>query len=141
MPVEDATRDLFERWERVWHEGESDLISACVAPTYLRHDHLGDRTVTRDAYRAELANVRANRPNIRVVVYDHALSADRAWFRFAFQWTDPETGEPQSQAGMQAYRIEAGKLAETWLALLPLGSAWTDRVAQESWTTPAPRTT
>jgi hypothetical protein len=36
---------------------------------------------------------------------------------------------------MQSYRIEAGKLAETWLTLLPLGSTWTD-AAQEHWTSP-----
>ena len=75
------------------------------------------------------------RPNIRVVVYDHSFKDDRAWFRFAFKWPDPNTGEPRSRAGMQSYRIEAGKLAETWLTLLPLGSTWTD-AAQEHWTSP-----
>jgi hypothetical protein len=39
---------------------------------------------------------------------------------------------------MQSYRIEAGKLAETWLALLPPDSAWTDSVAQQHWTSPPP---
>jgi hypothetical protein len=39
---------------------------------------------------------------------------------------------------MQSYRIEAGKLAETWLVLQPLGSTWTDAVAQEHWTSPPP---
>jgi len=39
---------------------------------------------------------------------------------------------------MQSYRIEDDKLAETWLMLLPLGSAWIDAVAQEHWTSPAP---
>ena len=31
-----------------------------------------------------------------------------------------------------------GKLAETWLMLQPLGSAWTDAGAQERWTSPPP---
>jgi hypothetical protein len=39
---------------------------------------------------------------------------------------------------MQSYRIEDGKLAETWVTLQPLGSAWTDAVAQETWTSPSP---
>src|SRR5262245_51210020 len=51
--------------------------------------------------------------------------------------TDPKTGEARSRAGMQSYRIEAGKLAETWLSLMPLGSAWSDTVAQERWTVSA----
>jgi hypothetical protein len=37
-------------------------------------------------------------------------------------------------AGMQSYRIEDGKLVETWLSVLPLGSAWPDVGRQERWT-------
>jgi hypothetical protein len=95
--------------------------------------------VTREAYAAEIAAIHAERPNIRVVVYDNSFKGNRA--RFAFKWPDPKTGEPRSRAGMQAYRIEAGKLAEAWLSLLPLGSAWTDAVAQEHWTSPDPNGT
>jgi hypothetical protein len=131
-------RELFDRWERVWHEGQYDLIPSCVGAHYIRHDEAGDRTVTREAYAEELARIRAERPDIRVVVYDHSFEGNRAWFRFAFKWPDPQTGEPRSRAGMQSYRIEAGKLAETWITLLPLGSAWTDAVAQEHWTSPSP---
>jgi hypothetical protein len=131
-------RDLFDRWERVWHEGEYDLVPSCVAENYIRHDEAGDRTVTREAYAAEIAKIRQERPNIRVVVYDHSFQGNRAWFRFAFKWSDPNTGEPRSRAGMQSYRIEAGRFAETWLVLQPPGSAWTDVVAQEHWISPPP---
>ncbi len=54
---------------------------------------------------------------------------------FSFQWPDPKTGEKQSRAGMQSYRIEDGKLVETWITMRPLGTSWTD-VAQERWTSP-----
>jgi hypothetical protein len=138
MSAEAMVRDLFDRWERVWHEGRYDLISECVQPNYIRHDETGDRTVTREAYAAVIAMMRQEWPNIRVVVYDHSFEGDRAWFRFAFKWSDPKSGEPRTRAGMQSYRIEAGKLAETWLMLRPLGSAWTDAVAQEHWTSPPP---
>jgi hypothetical protein len=135
MADESVLRGLFDRWERVWHEGKYDLVAECVGSHYIRHDEAGDRTVTREAYAAEIAKVREDRPNIRVVVYDHSFKDNRAWFRFAFKWPDPKTGEPCNRAGMQSYRIEAGKLAETWLTLLPLGSTWTD-AAQEHWTSP-----
>jgi len=131
-----GTSDLFDRWERVWHEGQYALIPSCVGPNYIRHDQKGDRTVTRDAYAAEIEQVHKDRPGIRVVVYDHAFEPGRAWFRFAFKWSDPKTGEAQSQAGFQSYRIEDGKLAETWLSMQPLGSAWPDKVAQDRWTSP-----
>src|ERR1700761_4521375 len=138
MSAEDVTCALFDRWERVWHGGEFDLIPSCVAPTYVRHDYLGDRTVTADSYREELATVQANRPGIRVVVYDHLFKGNRAWYRFEFRWTDPETGKLQTQAGMQSYRIENGKLAETWISLLAVGSSWPDPLAQDTWTSPPP---
>ncbi|WP_440641138.1 nuclear transport factor 2 family protein [Bradyrhizobium sp. PUT101] len=126
-------RALFDRWERVWHEGRFDFIPDCVGSHYIRHDERGDRTVTRDEYAAELQTVHRDRPGIRVVVYDHSFSTDRAWFRFAFVWPDPTTGEKRSRAGMQSYRIEGGKLAETWIAMLGLGTAWADE-PQVSWT-------
>jgi len=138
MSNESEISDLFDRWERVWHEGQYDLVPSCVGPHYIRHDENGDRTVTREAYAAELASIHRERPGIRVVVYDHSFTADRAWFRFSFRWTDPRTGEPRSRAGLQSYRIEDGRLAETWIALQPLGSAWTDAIAQERWTSPPP---
>jgi SnoaL-like protein len=138
MSDDSTLRNLFDRWERVWHDGQYDLIPECMAPVYIRHDEAGDRTLTREAYAKEIAKTREERPNIRVVVYDHSFEGDRAWFRFAFKWPDSKTGEAHSRAGMQSYRIEAGKLAETWLVLLQLGSAWTDAVAQEHWTSPPP---
>jgi hypothetical protein len=52
---------------------------------------------------------------------------DPAW---AAIWQVPEP--------FQVSRIEGGKLAETWLMLQPLGSAWTDTLAQEHWTSPPP---
>jgi hypothetical protein len=92
MSDETLLRDLFDRWERVWHEGQYDLILDCVGETYIRHDQKGDRTVTRAEYAAEIERVHKDRPGIRVVVYDHAFKGDRAWFRFAFKWNDP-TGQ------------------------------------------------
>jgi hypothetical protein len=140
MSDEKTMRELFDRWEQVWHEGRHELIPSCVGSHYIRHDEQGDRTVTPERYAAELAAIRQERPDIRVEVYDHSFTGNRAWFRFSFKWSDPKTGEPCSRAGMQSYRTEDGKLAETWVTLLPLGTAWTDAVAQERWTSPPPIT-
>ena len=98
MSDQSMMRDLFDRWERVWHEGQFDLVPSCVGEHYIRHDENGDRTVTREAYAAEIAKIRQERPDIRVVVYDHGFEGNRAWFRFAFKWTDAKTGEPRAVA-------------------------------------------
>jgi SnoaL-like polyketide cyclase len=136
---EPALRDLFDRWERVWHQGQFDLVPDCVAPQYVRHDEAGDRTVTREAYAGELAKLRQDRPDVRILVYDHTLQGNRAWYRFTMKWTDRDSGEARTRAGLQSYRIEGGKLAETWVMLQPLGTAWSDPVAQETWTSRPPQ--
>jgi len=132
-----ALEKLFKKWESVWHDARLDLVPECIGLTYARHDEQGDRVVSRDEYAAELVKVRAARPDIRVLVYEHEFNEERAWFRFAFKWTDPETGKVCSRAGMQLYRIEEGKLAETWVSLMPLGSAWPDE-PQANWVTRKP---
>ena len=103
---------LFDQWEKVWHEGRYDLISICVEPTYIRHDQKGDRTVTRDAYAAEIAHLREERSGIRVVVYDHSFEGDRAWFRFGSSGLirRPAWCTTPSRA-CSSYRIADGKLA------------------------------
>ena len=138
MSEQTTIRDLFGRWERVWHEGRYDLIPSCIGLTYIRHDEAGDRPITREAYAAEIAKTREQRPHLLFVVYDHSFRGNRAWFRFTLTWIDSNTGETQTRAGIQVYRIEDGKLAETWLQFQPLGSAWPDVVAQEHWTSPTP---
>lgn len=133
MSEESVVRDLFDRWERVWHEGRYDLVAECVAQVYTRHDESGTRRVTPEEYAAEIVAARRERPNTRFIVYDHEIAGDRAWFRFTLLWTDPSTGETRTRAGMQTYRVEGGKLAETWLSLLKLGSAWSDAAGQKHW--------
>jgi hypothetical protein len=137
MTVAETTA-LFDRWELVWHEDRHDLMPSCVAPTYIRHDAAGERTVTAESYAVELSKMKAERPGVRVAVYDHIFWDNRAWFRFLFKWKDPKSGNAMTQAGMQSYRIEGGKLAETWIVLQPIGSSWPDTIAQERWTSAPP---
>jgi SnoaL-like domain len=138
MLDESAMRDLFDRLERIWNQGQLNLVASCVAEHYTRHDENGDRTITRDAYAKEIAQTLAERPNLHVVVYDHAFRDDRVWFRFSYTWTDPKTREQYCRAGVQTHRVEGSQLAESWLSLMPLGSMWTDPVRQEHWTSPPP---
>ena len=126
--MSDEMRELFDRWERVWHEGRHELFPSCIAPHYIRHDEKGDRTVTPESYAAELAAIRQERPDIRVEVYDHSFASNRAWYRFSFRMGKAMVEIPPASF-LQA---------ETWVTLLPLGTAWTDAVAQESWTSPPP---
>jgi predicted SnoaL-like aldol condensation-catalyzing enzyme len=133
MMQESLIRDVFDRWEQVWNEGRLDLASDCVAPVYTRHEPPGPRQVTPAEYAAEIAARQQERPNTHIVVYDHAISGDRVWVRWTWHWTNPATGQTNTQSGLQVYRVEDGKLAETWLAVQGVGSTWPDSSGQEHW--------
>jgi hypothetical protein len=125
---------LFDNWERVWNENRHDLIAQCVADVHVRHDGAGTRQMTPQQYVEEIVTAKQNRPNTHVVVYDHEIAEDRAWFRFGLTWHDAVTSESRTRAGMALWRIEQDRMAESWLALLALGSTWPDAKAQTSWT-------
>ncbi|MDF0490130.1 ester cyclase [Sphingomonas sp. H39-1-10] len=136
MSDTDVTRALFDRWERVWSHGELDLVPTCVAPHYLRHEEGGDRIVTPESYAAEIVALKRERPDFLIVAYDYSFQGNRAWYRVAMRWTDRASGALQTRAAMQAYRIEDGKLAETWVMSWPVGSSWPDAAPLERWTSP-----
>lgn len=129
---------LFDRWEKVWHEGQGDLASQCIGDQYIRHDETGTRIVSGEDYAAEVAAIRKEHLDFRTVVYDHIFDGNRVWFRFSFKWTDVKTGELRRRAGLQTYRIEGGRLVETWISMQPMGTDWPDTVAQERWTSTPP---
>ena len=130
----EAIRNLFDNFERVWNEDQHGLIADCLADVYVRHDGTESRRLTPEQYVEDITIAKQYRPGTRVVVYDHVIAEDRAWFRFGLTWHDATKGGPRSRAGIQVFRIERGKLSESWLTLLPLGSSWPDETWQEHWT-------
>jgi hypothetical protein len=82
MSDEPTMRDLFDRWERVWQEGQYDLIPSCVEAEYIR---------ARQEKRPD-----GDTRGLRGGVHRYPAGADSqmiAWFRFSFKWLDPKTGE------------------------------------------------
>jgi hypothetical protein len=82
MPNE--VRDLFDRWERVWHESQYELIPSCVGPNYIRHDENGDHTVTRMPTRKNLrASTRPDQASELSFTITHSrMTARGSGFRF-----------------------------------------------------------
>jgi hypothetical protein len=55
--MSNEVRDLFDRGSGSGTRAQFDLIPSCVGSNYIQHDENGDRSVTREAYAAELAGV------------------------------------------------------------------------------------
>lgn len=128
-----STIELFDRWEKVWHNGQYDLISSCIADKYKRHDTKGDRVVTKKEYENEIKETRKLLPDIQFTVYDNSFSKNQAWLRYTMTYTSPETNKLVTKKGIQVYRIENGKLAETWMVMLESGTKWADSTALKCW--------
>jgi hypothetical protein len=126
-PDRSSIEVLWNRWLQVWHEGRYEFIPACVAPVYIRHYSSEIQHHTPASYEQRIRAARDRiLPGIRIHVHDLVIADDRLWVRGTNAWTDPETGNPIAQAFFQEYRVEDGKLAETWFLTGPDASTWPD---------------
>lgn len=117
--------ELIRAWtEDVWHGGDMERAAECIGDTYTRHDPQGNRVVTRDEYIAEIRALRERMPDIHFHLDDFALSGDRIWGRFRMTGNNKETGQPMNVSILQLYRVEDGRLVETWAAFAPEGHDW-----------------
>ena len=78
MRDETVMCDLFDRWERVWHEGRYDLVPSCVGSHYIRHDENGDRTVE-----SRVVSVKRDRES-KTYVGVEFISADSNFWHMSF---------------------------------------------------------
>jgi hypothetical protein len=114
-----------ERWSNdVWKQGKLELVPELVGPSYVRHGPEGTRTVTPEEYAKEIAAMRERIPDIAFTRHDQCVNGNMIWTRWSSTGTDSTTGEAGKAAGIQIYRLEDGKLVETWIAMHPLGSTW-----------------
>ena len=128
MTNADATREVWDKWLQVWG-GRDDLLAECLGPRYTRHGSFTSSSFTVTYAPEEYAHVLTNerdRFKLRFTIGDLALAGDRIWARLTLYRTDPETSETTSRAAMQTYRVEHGRLVETWVTYHPWGTAWPD---------------
>ena len=107
----------------VWGNGRLDLVDELVAPDYVRHGANGTRVVSPESYAKEIEAGRAN--GWQFTTHAAAIDGDFIWTRWSFSGQRPD-GEKVTGKGIQIYRLENGKLAETWnMAEIP-GDSWVD---------------
>lgn len=129
--------DALDRWVgEVWNQGRVELVATLLAPSYLRHETKGSRTVSPSEYRAEIESARRAMPDVRFVVHDCAAIADRVWMRWTMVGTSKESGTSIRRMGAQVYRLSDGRIAETWMLTYPTDAAWPEAGQHPSSTSP-----
>ena len=116
--------ETLDKWGEVWLNGNFELVKDIVNPIYIRHEPTGTIRVKREVYAERVKSMqRANRK-----FTTQSLSADKdlIWVRWSMTNEDPETKEITHSRGLQVYRFEDGKLAETWWSHTEGHGSWLD---------------
>jgi len=116
--------ETLNRWGEIWINKKYELIEELVNPVYIRHEPSGTIRIKREDYLKRMKSMQdANRK-----FTTQALSADGdlIWVRWSMTREDPETKEITHSRGLQVYRFEDGKLAETWWSHTEGQGAWPD---------------
>jgi ketosteroid isomerase-like protein len=105
-------------WERVWREGDLDALDELLTDPFTRHTSAGSETISREAYKAKLANSQRLLYRPDTTIADDAVAGDRIWTRATSQGLNLDTGEVATITWITIHRVEDGRLAEAWIAAL-----------------------
>ena len=100
----------------VWEKGHLELVPELLAPEYIRHEGKGNRTVTPESYIKEIQAGRAK--GWKFDANAISVDGDLIWTRWTVHGKN-EDGSPATGKGIQIYRLENGKIAETWVLFSP----------------------
>jgi predicted ester cyclase len=112
MSVEENKALVCREQEELWnHTGNVDVAQGLFAPDYV------------EAAKQEAADFRQGFPDVISTIEDLVAEGDKVVARWRAQATHqgeymgiPPTGNRVEYTGISVYRIEAGKIAESWTA-------------------------
>jgi predicted SnoaL-like aldol condensation-catalyzing enzyme len=121
MSREEDNKALMHRWyDEMWAHCNFDLIPELAGPSYTRHDVVGERTVTAEEYRDQL---NASSKDWEVSNFHYWLMAEADFVTAIGTWTINGT---MTWDWVQTFRIENGRIAETWLPAFATEGKWTE---------------
>ena len=116
--------ETLNRWGEIWLEGRYELIDQLVKPVYIRHEPTGTIHIKREDYLKRLKSMRQAKRRFTT----QAMSADGdvVGVRWTMIREVEGAAEPIYSRGLQVYRFEEGKLAETWWSHTEDQGSWLD---------------
>jgi predicted SnoaL-like aldol condensation-catalyzing enzyme len=119
MSREEANKELMRRWyDEMWAKCNFALIPELAGPSYTRHDLRGTRVVTAEEYRDELLPVAAQ---WKISDFKYFLMAEGDYVTSIGTW---KINDAMQWDWVQTFRIEDGKLVETWLPAMATEGRW-----------------
>ena len=120
MTTAAEAKAVLRRWyDDMWARKDFDLVPELAGPLYTRHEAGGTRVVTAEEYRDALAGSLSEATveglRYRLIAEDDRVVAIGTWKIDGSQWD-----------WVQAFRVEGGKLVETWLSGIAFDGTWGD---------------
>ncbi len=118
MSSTEASKAALARWyDEMWFKKNFALVPECVGPAYTRHEAGGTRVLTAEEYRdfllEHMPDVEITDGRYRLIAEDDHVVALGSWTFNGEQWD-----------WVQAFRVEHGKLVETWLTGIGTDTLW-----------------
>lgn len=121
----DANKALVLRYiEAAWSRGQVTAVDELFASAYVGHvplQPLFDRATVKQAIRA----ARTDFPDLVATVADLVAEADRVVARWTLSGTHQPSLTPAAVTRITIFRIEDGRIVESWAEGLPLSAALT----------------
>jgi predicted SnoaL-like aldol condensation-catalyzing enzyme len=114
----EETKAVLRRWyDEMWSRKDPELVTELAGPTYVRHEPGGTRSVSATEYQEQLRGLMPHM-DIRDLRYELVAEGDRVVAIGSWQLNDSK------QTWVQCFRVEGGKLVETWLSGIAADTQW-----------------
>jgi predicted ester cyclase len=113
MSIDDHRALARRLLEDLWSTGNLDLVDQLFSADFLHHSVPDGTPRGPQGQRQFVPMVRAQVPNLRIVIDDLIAEGDRVAARWTGSYTT-EGGERRSYGGVDILRFEHGKIAELW---------------------------
>ncbi len=110
-------------WDEIWRDGDLSVIDELFTEPFVRHTGSGTEQVSRAAYRGRLRELQRVLSRVETSVDDRVVDGDKVWTRATSRGINKETGERSILSWLIIQRIDAGRIAEHWVATFP-GVVW-----------------
>jgi steroid delta-isomerase-like uncharacterized protein len=115
--------EVVRSWiDEAWSKGNVTVADDLLTDGFVLHDPVARREVVgRDAERALITGLRESIPDLRFTIDDVVADGDDVTIRWTAEGTHggellgfPSTGRPLAIRGVDMYRLEEGRIAESW---------------------------
>ena len=114
---------LVRRWWDVWGAADLSVVEEICADPYVRHTSMGTERLSLVDYKKKLVQTQRVLRDAVTTVDDQVVHGDKVWSRATSRGVNLEAVDGNVLTWMTIHRIEAGKIAEVWVASLP-GVDW-----------------